>query len=91
MTVGFDFIEVAFGSILAAVGEVALVKALGTSNLDGNVLMFIGLTRSVFYAFIRIGAVNKGTLGSSSSGTLVSVILLGVWALILLVSKSNSS
>ena len=44
MTVGFDFIEVTFGSILAAVGAVALVKALGTSNLDGNVLMFIGLT-----------------------------------------------
>ena len=91
MTVGFDFIEVAFGSILAAVGAAALVKALGKSNLDGNVLMFIGLIGSIFYAFIHIGAVNKSTLGSSSSGTLVAVILLGVWALILLVSRSNSS
>lgn len=91
MTVGFDFIEVAFGSILAEVGAAALVKELGTSNLDGNMLMFIGLTGRVFYAFIRIGAVNKGTLGFSSSGTLVAVILLGVWALILLVSRSNSS
>jgi len=38
MTGGLDFIARAYGSLLAAVGTTALVKALGKSNLDGNVL-----------------------------------------------------